>query len=936
MSYYYKDKNTGDIYSNVSSIEGAKEIKTAYRYKTLLQPIDGLQYGHQSFYIKDGSLPIFVPKYKDNEDIIEDFSASYSPIMQVCISSISGKYHLSNIADGAGLYYIPKNTTPMLYKTEMFKRNQDLYEPEISLVNYNKGGKVSWRVSEENLKYFNPTQKGPTKEYYVQKNYMGSITWYCGDSSAYDNNWTDNYNNRTIFLTQKDAENLNDQISNPGHAFSTNTGTSSFDVNTSATILNKSFNSNFRNSAFVFINENTTTTINPTNNGYFISATPTYNEGVYCSNAFGFNIPTLSGHHSAPHFTLNINDITANGYTNLNIKIDGLYLYANNCFGEVKKTSITPDIKYIRNSAAFNGKYCQGLFYAINNDHTWDIDTISSGEDYLGNGIIFSNLKESTTSPGRLEVKNPADYNDYSNMCEWKYVFNDTFVSEKQSLDDSNVWNHMVLQDVADNKMYSNVNTETGVCPNSASHHISDYCYEECSYCKDKVYNDTNNIRYLECKNINNESLVKLLTTSPRFNNLTAKHTSSFNYRMTTNTDEDVIGLKVPVYTAVTDSNPYGYLVCGKLSVGTNYITTNKGTCCDGTGLVNKLSGSNNQNHWITHQAGDGWNSGEREYIQCYTDGYTRDNRPAKPFTNSTLTTACPYCNGSGFVECYCSCDNKDGSFIKTTDNKYALGKIKDKLCSGTGKYYPYKNNYRFYKFKFYGKDIDKAFEGYIESTDITGNGVSIPGLTGRTTFNVNYEKKDWSACSAVNWNIDKPTTNKNGCYSYAEVAEKELTNYREIIFGDSTKRRGTFIGSAVDKNALSNVSSNWLLYSYTGNTGYNYYYGHGYNPTMGRIGISNDFNCDLMYKCTDKNTDKFGNILPSTAQEFKSEGYTPSAGTNYTISNVILTANIDLTTANGDYLHLCYPYVTMLNNPDQNVANAGIISQMIMTYEAE
>lgn len=875
MSYYYKDKNTGNVYSNVSSIEGAKEIKSAYRYKTLLDTTNGYTNAHQSFYIKDGSLPFFDPEYDDKnklDRVVTKINYGYLPIFQVCISSISGKYGFSDINYAAGSHITPANTTPMLYKVEMFKRNQGEYDPEITLVDYKdangrpKGGKVAWRVSEENLKYFNYTYRGPNSN--------------------------------------------------------------SFDQNTSATILNNSFRQNFCTKSFVFMDETTTIPISPSI-GYFIDTKPEYNEGIYCSNAFGFNIPTLTGQYSAPHFTLNINDIKANGYTNLKVKIDGFYLYANDNYGATFKQSINPQTYYVKNNAAFNSNYCQGLFYAINNDQTWDINTISPGVNYLGNGIIFSNLKKDS-SEDKLVVKNSLDY-DRKN-----YTYNDAFVREQQSLDDTNVWNHMILQYVQDNKMYTSVTAEIGECPNSAAGNvINGYCAVKCPICSAKTTNDYRDDgihRYLICKNNNigmeNTYIISANDIS-NFNGKIAEHVNavaggrgylSNNYS----------GVKVPIYLNSADANPKGYWVAANFKDSLNnsftYVTYNLGANCSGTKQAFKMSGFSGSYFWYQHTRNEfGWNAGEWEYIP-QTAVNEAPRNPKKFGTNVKIT--CPLCNGEGEFDCYCTRLNPDPN---DNDKLDYPGRVKHKKCYGLkpdgtldktryglGNTQPYSTNTTLSRFKFYGKGNVGSFNGYIDNSSLSA-----------IELNTKYASADWTDGS-----IPIPA-GKEGVWCSSATDANSFTDYRDLIFGDSTKTRGTFIGSAKSATVLSNLSSNWLLYSSLVNTGYDYYYGGSrYNPDMSRLGVAANYTYDLVYKF--KNEDKFGNTLPPTAQEFKSDGYSPSSGTNYTISNVILTANIDLTTANGNYLHLCYPYVTVLNNTDQNVANAGIISQMIMTYEAE
>lgn len=398
MPYYYKDKSTNKIWSN-ANIEGAEHIKEAYRYYSMLDttgtPGQGFQL--ESFYIKDGSVPWFDvvandgSEYNPNYEI--DVHYGYMPVIRLCNSSISGKYYIDN-----GNYVIPYGMTPMLYKTEIFKEVNSEFSAEHTMVDYSKGGKVSWRMSEENLRYFQPIDIGPTKS-------------NCDTATS--------------------ANNFKNEFKYDNDVFKTN--------------------------AFVYPWYNTPSSIFPIDPsiGVFINSKPDYNIGY---NAFDFTeVHNVTGNSEfAPsHITLSVATISAKGYNKLKVKMDALYLYLNG-------TALSPcpsyNKKYVNNNYSFSADslnsgttpYCQALFYAINDNSNWSIPHISKTTEYVGNGEIYSNLSKPVhntvaSAAGKLVVSNTAEYSVTT------IPYNDCTVKEIQELSNINVWNHMILQQVVDN-----------------------------------------------------------------------------------------------------------------------------------------------------------------------------------------------------------------------------------------------------------------------------------------------------------------------------------------------------------------------------------------------------------------------------------------------------------------------------------------------------
>lgn len=933
MSYYFKSGNK--IYSD--TVAGANKIKHMYIYKTLLDSKDtnGVNYSHQWFYIKDGTRPWFDPVCSDgayhSDQEIDKLTYNYMPVLQFAISSISGKYNFSN--DFVS-YYIPYNTTPMLCDKELIKYNSntETFEPLITNVDYSKGGRIYWRMSKSNLNFFNNGVRGPTRT-----------------NDKYVNEEDDGYGN-TIVVS--------------GSNLCYDNGNSDF------------YNVNFSPAGFVYPNSTAT---NPLNNSVarFIKSTPYYVNGL---NKFGFTVydPSIwpSNEYTPPHFTLDISQIKAAGYNKLKVKIDGLYLYGNNDFSQYNTNVVFKDNAFVNNAASFSSDlnvtgtnpYCQALVYAITDEANWELNSITPGKDYLNNGTIFSNLTKATQFVTDMPVVSRRE--DYTIKY---FSYNDSTVKEEQSLDNINVWKHMYLKFVQDNKMYSGVQSETGICPNSAAGQTAGgFCVEDCSICgklqEDVDYEDVNaqggvHTRILFCKEnifgIGDDYLIdkcknyllsieheieignSKIKTYP-----IAKHYSNAKYAINTINDVDVYGIKVPVFSAVDDEEPFAYYIAA------NYIPDDKnkiynikynnGSVCNGNNSAFKMSGTTAEGHYITHTAGDGWKAGEREYIPYYKAVNSYDKKPIKKF-GTNYFIPCLFCGGGATsykLLCYCCQENDDENLkVKYANSDYERGKIKHRDCfglnidgtinydePGKGYYLPYKKNEIYYRFKFYGNNIKKGkieFDGFITSGHLSL--VSGVNKTVGDDTQFAYKEIKWD-----DWASQK-YTGPSGAYTYKETTSADFVDYRSIFFGDDTEREGNIFLGKIPDEKWSALSSQWMVYSYVGNNNYDYYYGHNNSDRPARDGIKANTTFDLVWKGTD--TDEYRNDTPSIAQTFKPNGMSPSAGCNYTYSNVLLENTIDLTNKTG-YLQICYPYVTVYGTATNVNRNCGIIPQMIMTYE--
>ena len=914
MSYYFKSGNK--IYSD--TVAGANKIKHLYIYKTLLDPKDtnGQGYGHQWFYVKDGTRPWFDPVCSDgayhSDREIDKLAYNYMPVLQFAISSISGKYNFSN---DFGSYYIPYNTRPMLYDKELIKYNSntETFEPLITNVDYSKGGRIYWRMSDKNLMYYDQNHRGPTVSngWYDRENPDTS-----GQNLCYDYNY--------VFYPQ-----------------------------------------NFSQRKFVYPNSTATNWLDETV-ARFIKSTPHYVNGL---NKFGFTAYNYDTDfditkYTPPHFTLDISQIKAAGYNKLKVKIDGLYLYGNNDFSQYYTNVVFKDTSFVNNAASFSSDlnvagtnpYCQALVYAITDEANWELNSITPGKDYLNNGTIFSNLTKATQFTTDIPVVSRRE--DYTIN---HFSYNDFTVKEEQSFDNMNVWKHMYLKFVQDNKMYAGVQEEIGPCPDAATATIGGYCTEDCPICgrlSPSEYEDVTqpsvSQRYLYCKEsvfsygstylIDNCKNYLITDTIQRTTPPIAKHYRSDTYCINTDYDQDVYGIKVPVYSADDGSEPIGYWIAANYEFNNHKylsIKYNYGACCDGTGITLKMSGMNNEKHLLQHNAGDGWLQGEYEYIPYYKRGTNIDRASVKRF-GLNVTAECPFCNGDGQTVCYCSEDDDQPEYkLKYGNTNFKVGKIKHRSCYGTktvagkevldeskpggGHILPYETNTVYYRFKFYGKNIQgkKEFDGFITKGDLS----LVSGVNKKVGDSTEYAYKE------INWNDweSQKDTGPSGAYTYTETTPADFVDYRSIFFGDDTEREGKIFLGEIPDNKWSTLSSQWMVYSYGGNNNYTYYYGHSDSDKPARDGIKGNTTFDLVWKGTA--TDYYGNDTPSTSQTFKPNGMSPSAGCNYTFSNVILENTIDLTNKTG-YLQICYPYVTVYGVATNVNKNCGIIPQMIMTYE--
>lgn len=978
MSYYFKDKSTNKVYSDV--VPGANKIKQVYRYKTLNDPNSTHGYGMASptLFLKDGTFPILAGVYATPQNLLSSYNWSYMPIAAFTISSISGRYNITGPED-FGTYYMSYDLTPEMYRYEIFKTENGTFKPIITDIDYNKGGRISWRISEENLKFFNYSYKGPADTYIITAKVLiphSQMTLYFTgfNSDTGVAEWNQRKQNayiiNTIYQTRTIMQQIQDQGA-PGaldyelfNQYSDSTG--------DLTEMNLNFFNmkNFDGNGVFFPDSNAWTSLNGDSIGFFIKSIPYHNS----FNKFGFNLSYATG--CAPsHFNLSINDIKNAGYNKLHIQMDGLYLYANNGWNNKEEYSPSYQSQFINNTASFysdsyldKNKYCQALFYAIDDNTTWVQDSITTAVDYMGNGRIYSNLTANKNY--MVDRYNWVNHKPVANDKDYTFSHtanNTKYGPEIQNPDTNiNVWKHFALKYVTDaNKSYTTgskqegaaygkaVTAESAVCPNFPTHKVhidnidKDFCWEPCPYCNGSPQVDYNvSAWYIKCgDNITKAFVDNVWGVAPSIGNIAKSH-------------DGVIGIKAPVTGFFYDPD-VGATITARgwwILQHDSHYSVASGTVCDGTGIGRVLSGVNNRSYWLKHETqGDGWNIGDWEYMHNKYSPY----KSPKP---TTETAVCPTCAGNKKIECYCYDNTKETERVikgyMGSHPPVAAGKLKHKDCNnGTGIVYPYTNNTLIYRFKMYGKSFEdigtktpNKFEGFITHTALSSFSASDAYMKGTlppeasklfTGFiQLDYDADNWDeqAQEAIDGDVV-------GCYSYKDTTPDDFVDYREKLLGTSAKNKGKLLEESYDnwKDSEENKDwnyKNWLIMADWSTRGDSYYYPDTTNYTPGHIGIMNSQTFDVAWSA--KQYDSYNNDITylssfshSTADftAFNTTGFTPSAGSNFSYSQVKLDYTIDLTNETRNYIHIAFPYVTVLNN-ENYVATAGLIPQMIMTYE--
>lgn len=554
MSYYINAN--GKNYGDKKYTRTTKPIKEVYRYKTLMSNENGQgQTYYPLFYIKDGSVPWFDPFWKTGEGITA-YDTKYLPVMSFTISSISGKYYLNDLPKNPDTtqykptYYISYCTVPFLCKSDVYLGNK----PIISMVDKTKGGKLSWRMSESNLVYYNNQHRsGPTDTYVVYcSQYQGTILYYYGSSSMYEDKWTSNKNEAAVYLSKTDALAVCSMLQL--HKSNVNFEGIYQDLTYNSMNFNMNYiNTNFNTSNFIRKYENDTSVLNP-GIARFIESKPYYDfdsKFVYTSS-FGFNSIAPS------HITIKKSDLE--GYNKLKVKLDGIYVHANSNYTQYYASVTSLDDGFINNEGSFGANeknpYCQALFYATDNNDTWSIETPFS--NYVNDGHVYSNLEYNST----LNKLVPKNTNDYTIK---NIPYNDCYTDEIQELTNKRVWDNMIPVGVANNYHLWTSATEDDF-PCEAGFFVTTADGEtihaqKCPLCNSAISETADfdgQFFYIQCNSNNINSDLKQYLND----------------------------IKVPIFTSRADTQPVGYYVATSNDRSYTY-----GAVCNGTGSAYKMSG---------------------------------------------------------------------------------------------------------------------------------------------------------------------------------------------------------------------------------------------------------------------------------------------------------------------------------------------------------
>lgn len=924
MSYYFND-GYGNTYGDKQYTRTTKPIKEVYRYKTLLTNENGTcQSNYPLFYIKDGSVPWFDPHWSTNDGITA-YDTQYLPVMVFSISSISGKYYMSDLPAQPDTtmyypsYYIPFCTTPFLYKADVYLGEK----PIISRVDKTKGGKISWRMSESNTVFYNfQHRNSPSNNYVVyQLADHGRKIYYTGNNvTTYDPDaWSSNITDATAWWSEAVAQQLctlirsSSQI-NPSYEAYLQDDSTFYIGSTRYQLNDYNFNSNYQsrnmnNNAFICRYENDTSYLTPGTVNFYKSKPYFDNDNtlIYTSS---FGVDTGS---TPSHITFRKSDLT--NYSKLKIKMDGLFVHANNNFSQYNVLVTALDDSFINNDNSFGAgaknPYCIGLFYTTNNDEHWYISTPQA--NYINDGHVFSNL-EYDSSVDKLVPKNTSDYTVDSTG------YNDSYADEIQDLSNKRVWDNVIPVYVADNyHLWTTARDEYHTCTATGAYITTgdgDPVHSElCPYCNSAT---SNNVKYdagtfyVKC----NKDYVRADDLYPLL--------------------EDI---KIPVYENADDVYPVAYSLASELSDSQLY---SMGAVCNGNGETNKMtyvvehsnSFIDDAEYATTTDLKKKWQhrrftlNGQNR-LKTLRDRYNRIIKVPCPCCNQPIQgiNGSNYCGEPGYIECYCARTDNPRAIIKTHNTRPEDGIVKCSTCDGTGKFKKYSDRDVCYRFRFYGINSTtttpfNSFEGFIRKSSLEGIQNSIyysaaPDLA----------QNNWRENAAQLFNQAKTLDpNCMGIY-YKENSEKsDFTDYRAKI------RPGRYLTASYA--GVQNISSNWILLTPFGSRTCNRYYNYGNS----NYDIDNDYGVSVGFtldKAWSNYTDKdVHNNYFKLDYEYRPNGMSPTAGTNFTISNVTLNYDIPITQITGDYLHIATPCVT--NFHGTGPTNCGNITQMIMTWEAE
>lgn len=414
MSYYYKEKN-GKIHTE--SYNQFTDVYSGFRYCNQNFPNTFTYlYGTSSpwFALKDANYVVREPVFEIVNNKLTLFGLGenkwHLPIMTYTISSLSGKYYLDGTI--AETYRVPFDTQAA-FKVDF------IYSDKINIsdCDYKNGAKLSWCISNDNIKYYNAGTQGPTRA-----------------TSGHEGN-TNNIFNQNFLDT-------NCKIIRSSLILENTEGHGSVPLDTNVIFI--------KNQPNVFYN----------NNDFDLTG------------KFGFNNTNQddSDNYVPPYFTLNLSALKEK-YTKLKLKCIGMTIYGNSWLKQslpsVNKDYIYRDYLILpissKNGDLIDKRANHFQWIWQNNDsNTWISSPSSDTFECSFNGR-YDYVYSGTTYDIQTYWYVRDGYTTETKF--WNYM-NGTNAPELHYKTDENYWKHIVpLKVEPSHELYKyNLNGTTGYC----------------------------------------------------------------------------------------------------------------------------------------------------------------------------------------------------------------------------------------------------------------------------------------------------------------------------------------------------------------------------------------------------------------------------------------------------------------------------------------
>ena len=397
--YYYKNSFNDTVYSNDPNIPDATPVKLIYNCAKVVNNNGISSYDSYAggtapwFCIKDGNVE-FYAEFSSNSatnTITSINKKYYRRIFTYTQDSLTNSWWITGDSSWAA-----RRKIPLLEKKELFEGTnpvicvQNRFDDDGNII----GNKLSWKISPDNMKYY-PTIGGPypSFRYYIKyinpRSPSHTEQYYNGNPAGpYSSMWTTNYNQKTIFNSYYEAENLfnqmgdrikNSLIVNPSQ-----------DDTTSACNFKSEYYASYTMSGFLGWGVE--------NAGYMPFTPSNWCSIVYPPTAienteFDFTAKMNSIGASPSYFTLDISKVPTK-YTKLDVVIDGVFYYPyNNDIGP--QVSPITDKNNIFNVYNFGEPLdyptynCWAYLYKPDNEEDWNFENkyALSAKNFLGNQI---------------------------------------------------------------------------------------------------------------------------------------------------------------------------------------------------------------------------------------------------------------------------------------------------------------------------------------------------------------------------------------------------------------------------------------------------------------------------------------------------------------------------------------------------------------------